>query len=162
MPVRPTTDMAKEALFNILENRYVFSEISIVDLFSGTGNIAYEFISRGAKNVVAIDANIHCIKFISKTVKELDENIELKKIDVFHYLEKATWKADIIFADPPYDLPFEEFQKIVNLVFEKNLLELDGLLVIEHSPKTILSNFPQFIEKRKYGSSVFSLFQEIE
>lgn len=162
LPVRPTTDMAKEALFNILNNTFQFSQLSILDLFSGTGNIAYEFASRGSKEITAVDANYDCVKFIKKTAQELDFNISTIKSDVFKFLEKAYVKADIIFADPPYDFEELEFLKIPQIVFEKNLLNQNGQLIIEHSKHTNLSNFPNFIEARRYGGSVFSFFENVE
>ncbi|GGW93933.1 RsmD family RNA methyltransferase [Salegentibacter mishustinae] len=162
LPVRPTTDMAKEALFNILNNTFQFSQLSILDLFSGTGNIAYEFASRGSKEITAVDANYDCVKFIKKTAQELDFNISTIKSDVFKFLEKAYVKADIIFADPPYDFEENEFLKIPQIVFEKNLLNQNGQLIIEHSKHTNLSNFPNFIEARRYGGSVFSFFENVE
>lgn len=162
LPVRPTTDMAKEALFNILNNNFQFSQLSILDLFSGTGNIAYEFASRGSKEITAVDANYDCVKFIKKTAQELDFNITTIKSDVFKFLEKAYAKADIIFADPPYDLDEKEFLKIPQIVFEKNLLNQNGQLIIEHSKHTNLSDFPNFIEARRYGGSVFSFFENVE
>lgn len=162
LPVRPTTDMAKEALFNILNNNFQFSQLSILDLFSGTGNIAYEFASRGSKEITAVDANYDCVKFIKKTSQELDFNITTIKSDVFKFLEKAYVKADIIFADPPYDFEEKEFLKIPQIVFEKNLLNQNGQLIIEHSKHTNLSNFPNFIEARRYGGSVFSFFENVE
>jgi 16S rRNA (guanine966-N2)-methyltransferase len=162
LPVRPTTDMAKEALFNILNNNFQFSQLSVLDLFSGTGNIAYEFASRGSKEIIAVDANYDCVKFIKKTAQELDFNITTIKSDVFKFLEKAYVKADIIFADPPYDFEEKEFLKIPEIVFEKNLLNQNGQLIIEHSKHTNLSNFPNFMEERRYGGSVFSFFQNAE
>jgi len=162
LPVRPTTDMAKEALFNILNNNFHFSQLSILDLFSGTGNIAYEFASRGSKEVTAVDGNFDCVKFIKKTAQELDFNITTVKSDVFKFLEKAYVKADIIFADPPYDFDEEKFLKIPQIVFEKNLLNQNGQLIIEHSKHTNLSDFPNFIEARRYGGSVFSFFENVE
>ena len=162
LPVRPTTDMAKEALFNILNNNFHFYQLSILDLFSGTGNIAYEFASRGSKEVTAVDGNFDCVKFIKKTAQELDFNITTVKSDVFKFLEKAYVKADIIFADPPYDFDEEKFLKIPQIVFEKNLLNQNGQLIIEHSKHTNLSDFPNFIEARRYGGSVFSFFENVE
>ncbi|HSP11830.1 MAG TPA: 16S rRNA (guanine(966)-N(2))-methyltransferase RsmD [Salegentibacter sp.] len=159
LPVRPTTDMAKEALFNILNNRFNLNGIAILDLFSGTGNIAYEFASRGASQITAVDENFDCIKFIKKTSEELDMNINVIKSDVYKYLEKAPIKSDIIFADPPYDFEPEAFQKIISLVFEKGLLNEDGTLILEHSKHTDLSETPHFTEARKYGSSAFSFFE---
>tara|TARA_R110000796_G_scaffold35017_3_gene90235 strand:- start:221565 stop:222101 length:537 start_codon:yes stop_codon:yes gene_type:complete len=159
LPVRPTTDMAKEGLFNILNNSYYFGDISVLDLFSGTGNIAYEFGSRGCNHITSIDANQGCIKFITETAETLELTITAIKSDVFSYLEKTNSKTDIIFADPPYDLEFEEFSKIPNLIFEKKLLLDDGLLIVEHSKHTDLSSLPNFSKQRKYGGSVFSFFE---
>lgn len=159
LPVRPTTDMAKEALFNILNNRFNLNGITFLDLFSGTGNIAFEFASRGASQITAVDENFDCVKFIKKTSEELDMNINVVKSDVYKYLEKAPVKSDIIFADPPYDFEPEAFHKIISLVFEKALLKEDGTLILEHSKHTDLSDTSHFTEARKYGSSVFSFFE---
>ncbi|MBW2960635.1 16S rRNA (guanine(966)-N(2))-methyltransferase RsmD [Mesonia aestuariivivens] len=159
LPVRPTTDMAKEALFNILNFQIDFNEIQLLDLFAGTGNISYEFISRGTTQVTAVDQNFGCVKFINKTAQELDIQINTVKSDVFKYLEKVKTKNDIIFADPPYDFSLEDFQKIPNLIFDNNLLNQDGLVIVEHSKYTDLASTPHFLESRKYGSSVFSFFQ---
>lgn len=159
LPVRPTTDMAKEALFNILNNSYYFEDLSILDLFAGTGNISYEFASRAAKNIVSVDADFGCIKFISATAKDLELAIDVVRSDVFKYLEKTTSKFDIIFADPPYVMSLEKFSEIVTLTFERQLLLQDGLLIIEHSKHTVLSDLDHFTNQRKYGGSVFSFFK---
>lgn len=159
LPVRPTTDMAKEGLFNILSNRFDFFETSVLDLFSGTGNMSYEFASRGVPQITAVDKNYHCVQYISKTSTVLDAEINVVKSDVFQYLEKAQITADIVFADPPYDLPFEKFQKIVVMIFEENRLSATGVLIIEHSKFTDLSKTTGFVEKRTYGNSVFSFFK---
>ena len=159
LPVRPTTDVAKEALFNILNNYYHFSEVSVLDLFAGTGNISYEFAARGAEEITAIDENYNCVKFIKKTAAELKFPIQTIKSDVFKFLEKASLKANIVFADPPYDFEKEQFEKIATLVFEGDFLAEEGMLIIEHSKHTDLSHLDQFVESRKYGSSVFSFFE---
>ncbi len=159
LPVRPTTDVAKEALFNILNNRFHISQVSVLDLFSGTGNISYEFAARGAKKITAVDANYDCVKFIKKTASELDFPVTTVKSDVFKYLEKVPVRADIIFADPPYNLDKKEFSRIADLVFEKAMLNDNGQLILEHSKHTDLSDLPNFLESRKYGSSVFSFFE---
>jgi 16S rRNA (guanine(966)-N(2))-methyltransferase RsmD len=158
LPVRPTTDMAKEALFNILNNNFNFSNLKVVDLFSGTGNIAYEFASRGAENITAVDSNFECVKFIKKTALELDFDITVIKSDVFKYLEKASVKADIIFADPPYGFEDDTFKRIAEITFENDLLNTGGQLIIEHSKKTDLTTSLHFRDSRKYGNSVFSFF----
>jgi 16S rRNA (guanine(966)-N(2))-methyltransferase RsmD len=159
LPVRPTTDMAKEGLFNILNNRYYLEQLSVLDLFSGTGNISFEFASRGTKSITAIDAHSGCIQFIAKTAKELDLPIDVSKADVFRFLERTKASYDIIFADPPYHLEEGEFLKIPDAVFNKGLLMEDGVLIIEHSPQTSLDKHPYFIDCRKYGSSIFSFFE---
>lgn len=160
LPVRPTADMQKEALFNILNNYYRFNEVSVLDLFSGTGNIAYEFASRGSNNITAVDSHSGCIKYISQTSKDLDFSIDCIKSDVFKCLKKIGQKFTIIFADPPYKLPIVDFEKLPHLVFERDLLEENGMLIIEHALQTDLSHIANFKEQRKYGSSVFSFFEK--
>ncbi|WP_304156115.1 16S rRNA (guanine(966)-N(2))-methyltransferase RsmD [Mesonia mobilis] len=159
LPVRPTTDMAKEALFNILNFQIDFQEIKLLDLFAGTGNISYEFISRGTTQITAVDQHYGCVKFINKTANKLEAEINTVKSDVFKYLDKVKTKSDLIFADPPYDFSTEDFQKIPQLVFENNLLEEEGLLIVEHSKHTDLSETVNFSESRRYGNSVFSFFK---
>ncbi len=160
LPVRPTADMQKEALFNILTNTYYYEHLTVLDLFSGTGNIAFEFASRGVPHITAVDVHYACIKYISRMNRELDFDINVVKSDVFQYLKHVSQKFDLIFADPPYDLAQEKFEKIIQLSFERKLLTEDkGLLIIEHSSKTDLSNSPNFIQARKYGGSIFSFFE---
>ena len=159
LPVRPTTDMAKESLFNILNNTYYFDSISVIDLFSGTGNISYEFASRGTKTIYAIDAHFGCIKYISNTAKELDLPIHTFKSDVYKFLEKTALQTDVIFADPPYDFEADQFSKIVDIVFTKKLLNIDGVLIIEHSKHTDLSNHENHSYDKRYGGNVFSFFE---
>lgn len=150
--------MAKEGLFNILNHRYFFEDITVLDLFSGTGNISFEFASRGTLNIMAVDAHMGCIGFIEKVSRELDFPIDPVKSDVFRFLERTQIQNDIIFADPPYSFQENQFLKIPELVFRNTLLKDDGVLIIEHSPYTKLENHSNFQEERKYGSSVFSFF----
>lgn len=159
LPVRPTTDMAKEALFNILNNHYDFREIAVLDLFAGTGNISFEFASRGAQNIVSVDKDYGCVKFIAAISRELNLNIKTFKEDVYKFLEKNRLKFDLVFADPPYQFEDEEFKRLVALVYENNLLNDEGMLVVEHSKFTDLSELPNFVEQRRYGGSVFSFFE---
>lgn len=161
LPVRPTTDMAKESLFNILNNDYYLHEISVLDLFSGIGSISFEFASRGTTQITAVDENSGCIQFLEKINKELDLNLQIIKSDVYSFLEKTSQKYDVIFADPPYDFESEKFQKIVDLIFERNLLAENGTLIIEHSKQTDLSQNENFIRLKKYGSNRFSFFENI-
>ena len=160
LPVRPTTDMAKEALFNIINNSYYFDSITVIDLFSGTGNISYEFASRGTQNIYAIDTNYNCIKYISTTAKELDLEINTFKSDVYKFIDKTSIQADIIFADPPYNFEVEKFLEIVDTVFSKNLLKEEGVLIIEHSKQTDLSTHEKHSYDKRYGGNVFSFFDK--
>lgn len=159
LPVRPTTDMAKEALFNILNNHYFFDEISVIDLFAGTGNISYEFASRGTQKITAIDTHFACIRFINSTSAAFDMPIRSLKSDVYKFLEQTPLKADIIFADPPYDFDQDLFDKIAHLVFKQELLLDGGLLIIEHSTHTDLSEHLNFSYAKKYGGNKFSFFE---
>jgi len=162
LPVRPTTDMAKESLFNILNNTYYFDELTVLDLFSGTGSISYEFSSRGTTNVTAVDSDHGCTKFIYDTAKKFNMPIQVVKSDVFKFLQSTKNAYDIIFADPPYALALEDFTKIVELVFSESLLAEDGLLIIEHSKHTDLSEMQNFSHFRNYGGCVFSFFEQPE
>ena len=159
LPVRPTTDMAKEALFNILNNQYYFDDISVLDLFSGTGNISYEFASRGTERITAIDSHYGCIKYINETANGFDMHIQTIKSDVFKFLEKTKQKHSIIFADPPYEFSIEEFSKIPELVFKNELLEDEGLLIVEHSKHTDLSQLKHYSHSKSYGGNMFSFFE---
>ncbi len=162
LPVRPTADRAKESLFNILRNHYIFSQVDVLDLYSGTGNISFEFASRGTPAVIAVDENSGCVRFISETAKNLEMPIEAIKSDVIDYLKFTSLTFDIIFADPPYDFDQSIFLSIIDLVFEKNLLKEGGMLVIEHSKHTDLSKHINFNEVRNYGSSAFSFFGKLK
>jgi len=159
LPVRPTTDMAKESLFNILNNDYYLDQISVLDLFAGIGSISFEFASRGTKQVTTVDKHAGCIQFINKIDKELELNLHTIQSDVYSFLEKTNQTFDVIFADPPYEFAIEEFQKIVDLIFDKNILLDDGTLIIEHSKQTDLSQNDSFIKSKTYGGNMFSFFQ---
>ncbi|TVZ51320.1 RsmD family RNA methyltransferase [Dokdonia sp. Hel_I_53] len=159
LPVRPTTDMAKEALFNILRSNYHISSLKVLDLFAGTGNISYEFASRGTDQITAVDGHYSCIQFINKIADEFDFSINAIKSDVFKYLERATGTYDVIFADPPYDIDIKDFEKIVQLVFDNNLLDEDGILIIEHGKYTKMDSFINYVETRNYGGNAFSFFE---
>ena len=159
LPVRPTTDMAKESLFNILNNHFYFNTISVLDLFAGTGNISYEFASRGTKQITCVDQDFGCIKFINQTANAFNISLQTIKSDVFKFLEKTRLQTNIIFADPPYNFSDEQFAKILELIVQNNLLLEDGLLVIEHSKHTNLSELKHYSYSKSYGSSVFSFFK---
>ena len=160
LPVRPTTDMAKEALFNILNNHYYFDEISVLDLFAGIGSISFEFASRGTTNITCVDKNVGCVKFLEGINHELELHLRILKSDVYQYLQRETvQKYDIIFADPPYDFDLNKFQNIIDLVFKNKLLQKDGVLIIEHSSQTDLSNNITHKNSKKYGGNMFSFFE---
>jgi 16S rRNA (guanine(966)-N(2))-methyltransferase RsmD len=159
LPVRPTTDRAKEALFNILGHEVYWPESTVLDLFSGTGNLSYECASRGCQSVVAVDAHAGCVKFIEQTARVLEMPVTAIKRDVVTYLKRCTDSFDLIFADPPYDFSQEQLREIVALCFEKELLKKDGILIVEHSTQKDLSALEYFDSARKYGSTVFSFFR---
>lgn len=159
LPVRPTTDMSKESLFNILNNHFNFSELTILDLFSGTGNISYEFASRGAESIISVDGDMGCVNFIKKTAKELDLNIIPLKSDVFKFIEKHQSSYDIVFADPPYGFTQEQFETIVKGIFANNLVSEDGMVVIEHSKHTPINHLEHFSFEKNYGGSIFTFFE---
>ncbi|HOP04357.1 MAG TPA: 16S rRNA (guanine(966)-N(2))-methyltransferase RsmD [Tenuifilaceae bacterium] len=154
---RPTTDYAKESLFNIINNHFDFEEVSVLDLFSGTGSISFEFASRGCQNIHLVEMNPQHFAFIKKVIAELKLNqILALKQNAFHFLEISKATYDIIFADPPYEM--KGFAKIPEIVFNKQLLNPNGWLIVEHSKNTDLSKLPNFGEVRNYGSVHFSFF----
>lgn len=158
LPVRPTTDMAKEALFNIVNNHFDFEELNVLDLFAGTGNISYEFASRGAVEVIAVDINNHCVQFIKKTADALTmENLRAVRAETFHFLRFCNSTFDIVFADPPYDM--EGIRDIPTKVFDAQIVNPDGWLIVEHGENIHFSEHPFFIEKRRYGKVHFSFFK---
>ena len=159
LPVRPTTDFAKEALFNILNFQFDFEKISVIDLFAGTGNISYEFASRGTEDIRSVDRDAGCIRFISQTAERLfPGQITPVRSDVFRFLSTDSSSADLIFADPPYDLPQSDMERIVTLVFENRLLSEGGILIVEHSRNTVFDHLPQWKQTRRYGNVNFSFF----
>jgi 16S rRNA (guanine(966)-N(2))-methyltransferase RsmD len=155
---RPTTDFAKEGLFNLLNNRIDFEGIDVLDLFAGTGSISVEFVSRDCKSVISIELNERHASFIRKICTELKiTNLSLIKTDVFKFIDTCHSQFDMIFADPPYEL--EKLAGIPDLIFSKKLLKEDGLFVLEHSSKNNFNQHPHFIEHRNYGNVNFSFFQ---
>ncbi len=158
LKARPTTDFAKENLFNILENWYDLEGLKVLDLFSGTGSISYEFASRGCSQIVAIEKDPYHVAFIERVIRDLKiEEISILKMDVFSYLQKTQEQFDIIFADPPYQL--ENIEEIARIIAERDLMAPKATLIIEHGDKTDLSHMPYFTEKRSYGSVNFSIFE---
>lgn len=157
LPTRPTTDYAKEGLFNVLQHQYEIENAVVLDLFCGTGNISFEFLSRGAKEVISVDINQHCVKFIINTSNNLNiSNHKVIRDDSLNFIKKVKKEFNIIFADPPYAL--KNIDDIPNLVFEHQLLKPNGLLIVEHGKDTDLSQIANFDSHRKYGNVNFSFF----
>lgn len=155
---RPTTDFAKENIFNVLNGYIDFDGISALDLFAGTGSISLELVSRGCKEVVSVEKDRDHARFIADCMKKINaENDILIRGDVFRFLKSCHQKFDLIFADPPYALP--ELDTLPDLVFEHNLLAADGVFVFEHGKHNDFSAHPRFKEHRSYGSVNFSIFR---
>ena len=155
---RPTTDFAKENIFNVLNGYIDFDGITVLDLFSGTGSISLELISRGCKEVVSVEKDRDHARFIAECMRKIkvESNILIRG-DVFRFLKTCHQKFDLIFADPPYALP--ELGTIPDLIFEYNLLSTDGIFVFEHGKNNDFSINPHFVEHRSYGSVNFSIFK---
>lgn len=155
---RPTTDFAKESLFNIISNNYNFENITALDLFSGTGGISLELASRGCPDITSVELNPVHQAFIRKTVDDLGmrDQVRSLKQNAFVFLKGCRQQFDLIFADPPYDM--EGIETIPDIIFEKNLLTDEGWLILEHSKNKDFSEKPFFIERRSYGSVNFSIF----
>lgn len=161
LPVRPTTDFAKEALFNVLNNHYDFDEISVLDLFSGIGSISLEFASRGSQRIVSVDQDAGCIKFLTETLNsmELNDTVSVVRNDVFQFLNRNSYgNFDVIFADPPFVFEQEDYEKIISSVKENEWLKPEGELVLEHSSHIKFEEHPHLIQTRKYGNVNFSFF----
>ena len=157
LPVRPTTDMARESLFNILNNYVDYDECAVLDLFAGTGAVSLEFVSRGAKEVTAVDINAQCVDFIKSSALQFGvKNLHVVRSDVFDLLKRAYKKFDIVFADPPYAL--DNLAQLPDLVFEKDLLTDDGIFVLEHPREFQFEEHPHFWQHRHYGKVNFTFF----
>jgi 16S rRNA (guanine966-N2)-methyltransferase len=154
---RPTTDIAKEGLFNVLQNNLEIDTLKTLDLFGGTGCISYELASRGAEDLTIIEKDNQMYDFIKKTAAELEfENFKLIKSDVFKYIETCKDQYDFIFAGPPYALG--TIDDLPKLIFEKNLLKPKGWFVLEHTPRNDYKKFPHYKTERNYGTTIFSIF----
>ncbi len=160
LPVRPTTDKAKEALFNILNNYVYFDDIRVLDLFAGTGSISYEFASRGAIDVTAVDNNLRCIKFMQKIKQDFTlNNMKIIKADALRFIDNAALQYDVIFCDPPYDMP--ELSTLPDQIFLKNIAKPDAVIVIEHPAAIVFDNHPCFLFKKNYSKVHFSFFEPV-
>ncbi|HBF87045.1 MAG TPA: 16S rRNA (guanine(966)-N(2))-methyltransferase RsmD [Bacteroidales bacterium] len=155
---RPTTDVAKEGLFNILNNHFDYSELKVLDLFSGTGSISYEFASRGVMDITSIELNFKNYAFIKKTIADLQfDQIISFRADAFKFLKMSNLTYDIIFADPPYEL--EGIETLPDIIFSKNLINKHGWFILEHNSDHNFSKHPNFKETRKYSLVHFSIFE---
>lgn len=154
LPIRPTSDRAKEALFSIINNKYYLKDKSALDLFAGSGNISFEFSSRGIKSVTAVDNNHNCIDFIKKTSLDLELNVIAIKSDCIKYIKDCNQEFNFVFADPPYN--FDSYHEIKTLILNNKLVKKDGMLIIEHDKRTIFED--KNVEIRKYGTIHFSIF----
>lgn len=155
---RPTTDFAKEGLFNLLFNRLDFETLHTLDLFSGTGSISYELASRGCIDITSIEMSERHVAYIKKMIQTLKiDNMRVLRTDVFRYMERCRSQFDFVFADPPYQLP--NLETIPDLVFEHKLLTEGGLLVVEHGATTNFESHPHCTETRHYGNVYFSFFE---
>ncbi len=158
LPVRPTTDKAKEALFNILNQRVNFEGLRVLDLFAGTGAISYEFASRGAAEVVAVEKNNRCCRFIHSIISQLQfDNLQCLKMDAMRYISNCPGDFDLVFADPPYQM--SGIESLPGLILANRVLADDGILIIEHGPGISFSTNPQLRETRKYSKVHFSFFE---
>lgn len=154
---RPTTDFAKESLFNILIHQYNIEEMDVLDLFSGTGSISYEFASRGARSVVAVEMAPAHFRFIKETCRSMQlEQMTVIRADVFRYLKRPTHSFDIIFADPPYDHP--GLVELPDLILTTEILNKEGIFILEHSANYSFTAHPRFLQHRKYGGVNFTIF----
>lgn len=161
LPVRPTTDLAKESLFNILNNHVDFESIEVLDLFAGTGNISYEFMSRGSPGVTSVDLEPRCTGFISRMAEKLEfSNLHVICAEALAFLRSSRRQWDLIFADPPFG--YKDLRGIAGLVKEKDLLRSGGWLILEHPKETDLSDLPWFDQHRQYSRVHFSIFRKHE
>lgn len=160
-PTRPTTDFAKEGLFNILNNNIDFEETKMLDLFGGTGNHSYEFVSRGCTQVTYVDKFPGCLNFVRKMAAQLkvEDEIRIFQMDVFRFIETTREKYDYIFAGPPYGMP--ALDTLPDKIFQFKLLNPDGWFVLEHNPNHHFEKHPNFMEMRTYGKTHFSFFENL-
>ena len=156
--LRPTTDFAKEGLFNILCSRYDMETLDVLDLFSGTGSISYEFASRGCRSVYAVEMAPRHVTFIRSTANKLKlSQVRVIRDNVFHFLTICKMQYDIVFADPPYDMP--NIERIPTMVFEFDILKPEGIFIIEHSKRNSFTGHEHLFDSRRYGNVHFSFFK---
>ncbi len=155
---RPTTDFAKENLFNILENRLNWENVNALDLFAGTGSISYELISRGCLSVTSVEMNFRHYRFIEEIKSQLSiSNLRVYRDNAFRFVQRTKEKYDLVFADPPFDL--RGFENIATTVLNAGILKPEGIFILEHNKSNKFSKMPEFLEIRNYGSVQFSFFK---
>ncbi|HOG41567.1 MAG TPA: RsmD family RNA methyltransferase [Bacteroidales bacterium] len=160
LKARPTTDFAKEGLFNVLTNEIEFEETSVLDLFAGTGSISFEFASRGCKEIVAVEMNPMQADFIRKTAGKLGlSSLIVVRHNVFDFINICTRRFDIVFADPPYQL--EGIDTIPDRVIEHNILADNGYLILEHPNELNFTGYPYFVKEKRYGNVHFTFFKKV-
>jgi len=158
---RPTTDIAKEGLFNVLQNNLDFESLKTLDLFGGTGCISYELASRGATDLTIVEMDTHMVAFIKKTAASLAiENLQVVQSEVFRFLRSCNNAYDFIFAGPPYAM--DSIDDLPRSIFEKRLLNPGGWFVLEHTPRNHYQETPYFKSVRNYGTTLFSIFENSE
>jgi 16S rRNA (guanine966-N2)-methyltransferase len=162
IPARPTTDLAKEGLFNILANMIDLEDAKTLDIFAGTGNVSYELASRGAADLTLVERDAVSIDFIKKTARELgiDDKLHIVRNDVFKFMKQNTAQYNFIFADPPYAL--ETMDDLPMLVFQKNMLLPGGVFVMEHTSRNDYQQHPNFVRMKNYGTTIFTFFTQPE
>jgi 16S rRNA (guanine966-N2)-methyltransferase len=160
IPARPTTEMARESLFNILSNLIDFENITALELFGGTGSVSYELASRGAKDITVVERDPASLDFIKKTAKMLviDDRLHIARGDVFKFIKQNTERYDLIFADPPYALP--NMDELPQLIFEQKMLRPGGIFVLEHTTTKNYQQHPNFTRMKNYGTTIFTFFTQ--
>ena len=160
IPTRPTTDFAKEGLFNVLNNAFNFGNIKVLDLFGGTGSISFELASRGCTDITTVEIFPKCANFIKKTAEEFNfKGIKVIQTDVFQYMQNCVEKYDFIFAGPPYPLP--NLPEIPDLIFQYGLVDGEGWFIMEHNPNHNFEQHPHFYKSKNYGSTIFAIFTNV-
>jgi len=154
---RPTTDIARESLFNILSNTYQIDGLIAIDLFAGSGGVSFEFASRGAEKVISIEKSFPVFKHIIKLANEFGlDQIRVIKKDVFSWLKSTDERGDIIFADPPFDL--EQIKELPSIIFEKKMIKSGGCFILEHPANLSFDEHKEYSHTKKYGAVNFSFF----
>lgn len=161
LPIRPTTDISKESLFNILINNWDLEECDVLDLFSGSGNISLEFASRGTRDIISVDKHPGCVNFLKSEAKKLGfDNITAVRADVMQFVRNCGEQFDIIFCDAPYN--WTNYDEMIRSILDHKLLKKEGWLIVEHHSVKNFDHFPEIIDKRAYGQNIMSFFRAVD